>query len=100
VTTLSREQAAAQAGVTGAYLDQLVELDIVTPEAPGRFSAGDVRRAMLARSFEDAGIAPDAMAGAIRDLGSRDRALAASWWLRFALTLGIVLLMTVKPDSL
>jgi hypothetical protein len=47
-----------------------VELGIIAPEAPDRFSAGDVRRAMLARSFEDAGIAPGAMAAAIRDLGS------------------------------
>ena len=37
-------------------MDRLVELGILTPQEPDRFTPGDVRRVQMARSLEDAGI--------------------------------------------
>jgi hypothetical protein len=62
----TREQAAERAGVEPSDLDRLVELGILAPEAPDRFTAGDVRRAMMVGSLEEAGIAPEGVAAAIR----------------------------------
>ena len=61
-----RGEAADRAGVEPAYLDRLVELGIVAPEAPGSFSRSDVRRARLVRSLDEAGIPLDGLAAAIR----------------------------------
>ncbi len=38
------------------YLGRLVQLGILKPAEPDRYSKGDVRRAVMARSLEDAGI--------------------------------------------
>lgn len=62
----SREAAADRAGVEPAYLVRLEELGILEPVEPGRFSPGDVRRARIARSLEDAGISLEAVAGALK----------------------------------
>jgi class 3 adenylate cyclase len=43
-----------------------VELGILTPEEPDRFSPGDVRRVQMARSLENAGIPLDDVVSAIR----------------------------------
>ncbi len=43
-----------------------MELGILAPEEPDRFSPGDVRRVLMARSLEDAGIALEDVAAAIR----------------------------------
>ena len=64
--TCSREEAAERAGVAPAYLTRLIELGILTPADPDGFSDGDVRRAMMARSLEDAGIPLDRVAEALR----------------------------------
>jgi adenylate cyclase len=56
VTGYSLEAAAERAGVGPSYLARLVDLGILTPESPDRFSPGDVRRVLMARSLEDAGI--------------------------------------------
>jgi adenylate cyclase len=61
----SEERVAERAGVEPAYVARLVELGILTPEEPDRFSAGDVRRVQMARSLEDAGIPLDAVGAAI-----------------------------------
>jgi adenylate cyclase len=61
-----RTEAAERAGVEPAYLDRLIELGIVRPEEPDGFSPGDVRRVLLAKSLEDAGIPLDAVADAMR----------------------------------
>jgi adenylate cyclase len=66
VTWYSRENVAERAGVEPSYLGRLVDLGIVTPQEPDRFSSGDVRRVMLARSLEDAGIPLDAVGAALR----------------------------------
>jgi adenylate cyclase len=56
VTRYPREGAAERAGVEPAFLDRLVDLGIVAPDEEGRVSSGDVRRVLMARSLEDAGI--------------------------------------------
>jgi class 3 adenylate cyclase len=67
VTWCSREEAAERAGVDPAYLDGLIDLGILTPTEPDRFSSGDIRRAMMARSLEDAGMPLDRVGEAMRD---------------------------------
>ncbi len=66
MTWCSRDEAAERAGVDPSYLDRLIELGILAPADPARFSDGDVRRAGMAKSLEDAGIPLDRVADAIR----------------------------------
>jgi len=65
-TWYSHEEAAARAGVEPSYLGRLMDLGILTPEGPDRFSGGDVRRVLMCRSLEDAGIPLDGVGAAIR----------------------------------
>jgi class 3 adenylate cyclase len=65
VDPYTRDEAAEQAGVDVAYIDRLVGLGIVTPVGD-RFSTGDIRRLILTKSIEDAGISGDGLAEAIR----------------------------------
>jgi adenylate cyclase len=69
MTWFSREGAAERAGVEPAYLGRLVDLGIIALEAPDRFSSGDIRRALLAASLEEAGI-PLEDVGAAVDRGA------------------------------
>ncbi len=62
----SREEAAERAGVDPAYVGRLVDLRILVPAEPGRFSSGDVRRILMIRSIEGAGIPLDGVAEAIQ----------------------------------
>ncbi len=66
MTWYSREDAAERVGVEPSYLARLVDLGILAPEESDRFSPGDVRRVLLARSLEDAGISLEEVAAAIR----------------------------------
>ena len=66
MTWHGREQAAERAGVGPSYIDRLVELGILAPAQPGQFSPGDVRRVLMAKSFDDAGIPLESVADAIR----------------------------------
>src|SRR5438477_12720682 len=66
VTWYSGENAAGRAGVEPSYLARLVELGILSPEEPNRFSPGDVRRVLMARSLEDAGIPLDGVGAAMQ----------------------------------
>jgi adenylate cyclase len=66
VTWYSGEKVAEQAGVEPPYLIRLVDLGILAPEEPDRFSPGDVRRVLMARSLEDAGIPLEEVAAAIQ----------------------------------
>ncbi|MFL5736869.1 MAG: hypothetical protein ACJ76P_05990, partial [Actinomycetota bacterium] len=43
-----------------------MDLGILAPEEPDRFSPGDVRRALMAKSFEDAGIPLESIGDAMR----------------------------------
>jgi adenylate cyclase len=65
VEPYGRVDAASRAGVEPAFFDRIIELGIVGPGADDRWSEGDVRRAIMARSLEDAGIPLDAVAEAM-----------------------------------
>ena len=64
VAWYSGEDAAGRAGVEPSYLVGLVDLGILTPDTPDRYSDGDVRRVLMAKSLEGAGIPLDAVAAA------------------------------------
>jgi adenylate cyclase len=61
----SRDKAAEQAGVEPRYILRLMDLGILTAKDPERFSSGDVRRVLMAKSLEDAGIPLEGVANAI-----------------------------------
>jgi adenylate cyclase len=66
MTGCSREEAAERAGVEASYLDRLIELGILAPADPARFSGGDVRRIGMAKSLEGAGIPLDRVGAALQ----------------------------------
>ncbi len=59
-------EAAERAGISVEELGNLVELGILTPDAEGRFTTGDVRRAELVESLVAAGISLDGLGAAVR----------------------------------
>jgi adenylate cyclase len=65
VIEYSRDEAAERAGVEPGFVARLVELGILAPRDTDRFSSGDVRRVLMARSFEDAGVPLDGVGAAI-----------------------------------
>jgi adenylate cyclase len=65
MTWHGREQAADRAGVEPSYIDQLVALGILAPDQPGQFSQGDVRRVLMAKSLDAAGIPLESVGDAI-----------------------------------
>jgi adenylate cyclase len=67
VSGYTRQEVAQRAGVDPDYLDRLVQLGILTPDAGGEFSPGDVLRARWLQSLERAGVPLDGMAAAVRD---------------------------------
>lgn len=87
MTWYSREEAAARAGIAPSHLDRFVDLGIVDCTEPGHFSPGDVRRALMARSLEDAEIPLDHVAAALRHGAISFAFLDAAAYERFA-TLG------------
>ena len=62
----SRDDACARVGVEPAYVDRLLDLGVLAPAEPGRLSPGDLRRVLMAKSLEDAGIPLDHVAAALR----------------------------------
>jgi hypothetical protein len=67
VSGYTRQEVAQRAGVDPDYLDRLVELGILTPDAADAFSPGDVLRARWVQNFEGAGVPLEGMAAAVRD---------------------------------
>jgi adenylate cyclase len=67
VSGYTRQEVAQRAGVDPDYLDRLVELRILTPDAAHAFSPGDALRARWLQSLERAGVPLDGIAAAIRD---------------------------------
>jgi adenylate cyclase len=67
VSGYSRQEVARRAGVDPGYVDRLVELGILTPDAAGAFSPGDALRARWVQSLERAGVPLEGMAAAVRD---------------------------------
>jgi adenylate cyclase len=66
VAELTRAQAAAKAGLDQGYLDRLIQLDIIQPDAWDRLSTGDVRRAKMAETLEGAGIGLETLAAGMQ----------------------------------
>ena len=62
----SRIEAAERAGVEPDFVDRLVDLGVVRAASPDGFSPGDVRRVLMARSIDDAGISLDGVAALFR----------------------------------
>jgi class 3 adenylate cyclase len=60
-------EVAQRAGVDPGYVDRLVELGILTPDAAGAFSPGDALRARWLQSLERAGVPLEGLAAAVRD---------------------------------
>ena len=62
----SRADAANRSGVDLRYIDRLIELGIISPDSTDRLTKGDVRRAQMAQTLENAGIALDSLAASIK----------------------------------
>src|SRR5207247_6741523 len=62
----SGESAPERAGVAPHSLGRLVALGVRVPGEPDRFSPGDVRRVLMAKALQDAGIPLDGVAAAIQ----------------------------------
>ena len=80
----TRQEVAQRAGVDPDYVDQLVQLGILTPDATHAFSPGDVLRARWLQSFEGAGVPLKGMAAAVRDGALSFSYLDATAFDRFA----------------
>lgn len=63
--SLSRDEAAARAGVDGDYLDELVRRGILAPAADGSFTDGTARATRVIRDLERAGLPLDGIAAAV-----------------------------------
>jgi len=109
VAWYSREDAAGRVGVEPNYIVRLADLGILAPEERDRFSPGDVRRVLMAKSLEDAGIPLEGVAAAIQrgalslaflDAASYERfaALAAETFRQVSVRTGIPLelLMVIR----
>jgi len=66
VERYEKAEAAARTGVSPDELSRLVELGIIKPDAEGRFTTGDVRRAGLVSSLATAGIPLDGLSAAMQ----------------------------------
>jgi adenylate cyclase len=84
VSGYSRQEVARRAGVDPGYVDQLVQLGILTPDAGDAFSPGDVLRARWLQSFEGAGVPLKGMAAAVREGALSFSYLDATAFDRFA----------------
>lgn len=62
----ARTEVAQRVGAEPGYIVRLVDLGILTPEEPDRFSPGDVRRVLMAKSLEEAGIPLDGVGAALQ----------------------------------
>src|ERR671917_333297 len=84
VSGYTRQEVAQRAGVAPNYIDRLVELGILTPDAGDAFSPADVLRARWLQSFEGAGVPLEGMAAAVRDGALSFSYLDATAYDRFA----------------
>ncbi|HEX6474337.1 MAG TPA: adenylate/guanylate cyclase domain-containing protein [Candidatus Limnocylindria bacterium] len=65
MTTFARDEAARRCGCDRAWLDRLIELGVLKPNAEDRLSIGDLRRAQTARTLQLAGVSPEDLATGI-----------------------------------
>ena len=98
MTWYSRENAAERVGVEPSYLVRLVDLGILAPEDPDRFSPGDVRRVLMAKSLEDAGIPLEGVAAGIQSGALSLDFLDAASYERFAALAAETFQQVSRPD--
>ena len=68
MTTFSKTDVADRAGVDEDFVDRVVSVGLIKPDAAGRFVAADARRTQLAHSLEDeSGIALSDLSDAVKD---------------------------------
>jgi adenylate cyclase len=84
MTSYGRVQAAERAGVEPSYIDRLVKLGILAPAESEQFSSGDVRRVLMAKSLDDAGMPLERVGDAIRSGALSLDFLDAAAYERFA----------------
>jgi adenylate cyclase len=84
VSGYTSQEVAQRAGVDPDYVDRLVELGILAPDAADAFSPGDVLRARWVQNFEGAGVPLEGMAAAVRDGALSFSYLDAAAFDRFA----------------
>jgi adenylate cyclase len=80
----SRAEAAARAGVEPAYLDRLITLELIIPDADDRLRGTDIRKAQTLRTLEDAGIPPERVAEGLGPMGLSLAFLESPVYERFA----------------
>jgi adenylate cyclase len=84
VGEFTREQVAQKAGVPVEFVDRLVELDIVSPDATAApFSRADMRRARFVHGLEQGGVPLEAVGSAVRVGALSFAFFDASYWDRF-----------------
>jgi adenylate cyclase len=83
----SRAEAAHRAGMEAAYLDHLIGLGLVVPDADGRLARTDIRKVQVLRTLAEAGIKPEHVAEGLRNAGLSLAFLESPVYERFA-TLG------------
>jgi class 3 adenylate cyclase len=66
MTTCSLAEAAERSGVEPGYITRLVSLGIFTPAGPDRFTPADIRRVMMAKSLDEAGVPLDGLGAVVR----------------------------------
>lgn len=80
----TRDEVASRAGVEPSYVDQLVQLGLLTTDDGGGFAAGDLLRARWIKSLEEAGLPLEGMAAAVRASDLSFRFLDVKAFDRFA----------------
>jgi adenylate cyclase len=80
----SRAEAATRAGVEPPYLDRLIKLELLTPDADDRLRRTDIRKAQTLRTLEDAGIPPERVAEGLGPMGLSLAFLESPVYERFA----------------
>jgi class 3 adenylate cyclase len=66
-STYTRDEAATRAGLEPDYLARLIELGILTPTPDDRLTKGDIRRAQMVETLEQAGIGLEGLASGVKN---------------------------------
>ena len=74
----SRADAAKRSGVDRGYIDRLIKLGVISPDNTDRLTKGDVRRAQMAQTLENAGIGLESLAASIQR-GQGDLGFMEAW---------------------
>jgi class 3 adenylate cyclase len=80
----TRAEAAHRAGLDAVYLDGLIALGLLEPDADDRLATTDIRKAQMLRTLEDAGIRPEHVAEGLTKAGLSLAFLESPVYERFA----------------